>query len=73
MFLACQNCKNMAYKMVSTVCLRHRYNRDVHPDSKVHETNEGATWSRQDPGGPHAGHVDLAICAPLYDVCHCNG
>ena len=32
-----------------------------YPDSKVHETNMGPTWGRQDPGGPHVGHVNLAI------------
>ena len=31
------------------------------PDSKVHGANMGLTWGRQDPGGPHAGHMNLAI------------
>ena len=31
------------------------------PDSKVHGTNMGPTWGRQDPGGPHVDHVKLAI------------
>ena len=31
------------------------------PDSKVHGANMGPTWGRQDPGGPHVGHVNLAI------------
>ena len=32
------------------------------PDSKVHGANIGPTWGRQDPGGPHVGHVvNLAI------------
>ena len=31
------------------------------PDSKIHGTNVGPTWGRQDPGGPHAGHSNLAI------------
>ena len=31
------------------------------PDSKVHGANMGATWGRQDPGGPHVGHVNVAI------------
>ena len=33
----------------------------VDPDSKVHGTSMGSTWGRQDPGGPHVGHVNLAI------------
>ena len=33
----------------------------TNPDSKVHGANMGSTWGRQDPGGPHAGHVNLAI------------
>ena len=31
------------------------------PDSKVDGANMGSTWGRQNPGGPHVGHVDLAI------------
>ena len=31
------------------------------PDSKVHGANMGPTWGQQDPGGPHVGHVNLAI------------
>ena len=31
------------------------------PDSKVHGANVGPTWGRQDPGGPHVGHMNLAI------------
>ena len=33
----------------------------TYPDSKVHGTNMGPTWGRQDPGGPHVGHMNLAI------------
>ena len=31
------------------------------PDSKVHATNMGPIWGRQDPGGPHVGPMNLAI------------
>ena len=31
------------------------------PDNKVHGVNMGPTWGRQDPGGPHVGHMNLAI------------
>ena len=31
------------------------------PDSKVHGAHMGLTWGRQDPGGPHVGHVNLAL------------
>ena len=31
------------------------------PDSKVHGANMGPIWARQDPGGPHVGHMNLAI------------
>ena len=31
------------------------------PDSMIHESNVGLTWGRQDPGGPHVGHTNLAI------------
>ena len=30
-------------------------------ESKVHRANMGPTWGRQDPGGPHVGHLNLAI------------
>ena len=33
----------------------------AHPDSKVHGANLGPTCGRQDPGGPHVGHMNLAI------------
>ena len=32
-----------------------------YPDSKVHGAYMGPTWGRQDPGGPHVGHVNLVI------------
>ena len=38
------------------------------PDSKVHVANMGPTWGRQDPGGPHVGHMNLAIWDTLGDV-----
>ena len=33
----------------------------LYPDSKVHGANMGSIWGRQDPGGPHAGPVNVAI------------
>ena len=30
-------------------------------DSKIHEAHMGPTWGRQDPGGPHVGHMEIAI------------
>ena len=33
----------------------------INPDSKVHVAHMGPTWDRQDPDGPHVGHVNLAI------------
>ena len=29
-------------------------------ESKAYGANMGSTWGRQDPGGPHVGHVNLA-------------
>ena len=35
-------------------------------DNKDHVTNLGPIWGRQDPGGPHVGHMSFAIWdAPL--------
>ena len=31
------------------------------PDSKVHGTNMGPIWGRQDPGGPDVGPMNFAI------------
>ena len=31
------------------------------PDSKVHVANMWPIWGRQDPGGPHVGHMNFAI------------
>ena len=67
-------------------CLRHWNHRGrtyVRPrnhkiscnssDSKVHGANMGPTWGRQDLGGPHVDHVNLAIwvtlTARLWGVC----
>ena len=36
------------------------------PDSKVYGANMGPTWGRQDPGGPHVGHMDFAIWDTRY-------
>ena len=35
--------------------------RDI-PDSEVHGANMGPIWGRQDPGGPHVGPMNFAIC-----------
>ena len=32
-----------------------------YPDSKVHGTNMGPIWGRQDPGGPLVGPINFAI------------
>ena len=42
------------------------------PGSKVHGANMGPTWGRQDPGGPHVGHVDLAICNAIHFIKICT-
>ena len=31
------------------------------PDSKVHGSNMGPIWGRQDPGGPQVGPMNFAI------------
>ena len=42
------------------LCIRQLCLDDI-PDSKLHGANMGPTWGRQDPGGPHVGHVNLII------------
>ena len=34
--------------------------RNQYPDIKVHGANMGPIWGRQDRGGPHVGHMNLA-------------
>ena len=38
---------------------------EVYPNSKVHGANMGPTSGRQDPGGPDAGPMNLAIWVSL--------
>ena len=33
----------------------------INPESKVHETNMGPIWGRQDPGGSHVGPMNFAV------------
>ena len=33
-----------------------------YPNNKVHGANMGLIWGQQDPGGPHVGPMNLAIC-----------
>ena len=40
------------------------------PDSKVRGANMGPIWGRQDPGGPHVGHMDLAIWESVLTIYH---
>ena len=39
------------------------------PISKVQGANTGPTWGRQDPGGPHVVHMNLAIW-DIVDLIH---
>ena len=56
------------YGNVDISALRYGCN---YPDSKVHGTNMGPTWGRQDPDGPHGGPMNRIIwvwtcCAQYY-------
>ena len=47
---------------VSNVWITHlMYYILDYPDSKVHGSNVGPIWGRQDPGGPHDGPMNFAI------------
>ena len=43
---------------ISCICCQRRLKNS---DSKVHGANMGPTRGRQDPGGPHVGHMKIAI------------
>ena len=53
--------------MTEKICYKIIWNnvrssvRCTFPDSKVYGDNMGPTWCKQDPGGPHVGHVNFAI------------
>ena len=38
-----------------------RYQYHFDPDNKVHVANMGPIWGRQDPDGPHVGHMNFVI------------
>ena len=40
-------------------------NKEYSPYSKAHGANMGTTWGRQDPGGPHVGHMNLVTLCML--------
>ena len=40
-------------------------------ESKVHGANMGPIWGRQDPGGPHIGHMNLAMLGPTHQSSRC--
>ena len=41
-----------------------------HTDRKVHGANMGPIWGREDPGGPHVGPMNFAICAGIIYLSH---
>ena len=41
-----------------------------YPDSKVHGTNMGRIWGRQDPGGPHVVPMNFAVWVRLILTSH---
>ena len=47
--------------VIDTVCLVDLVTNFNYPDSKVHGDNMGPILGRQDPDGPHVGHMNLAI------------
>ena len=59
MTLKCGSCDYFLVKIQIPSPLQPR--ETTKPDSKVHGADMGPTWGRQDPGGPHVGHMNLAI------------
>ena len=50
---------------VAHLCPQTIHTSDISPDSKIYGANMGPTWGRQDPGGPHIGHMNFAIWVVL--------
>ena len=51
------------------------------PDCKIHGTNVGPTWGRQDPDGPHVGPMNFVLWGQyaaeldnslVFRRCSCN-
>ena len=40
----------------------------MYPDSKVHGAHTGPIWGRQEPGGPHVGHMIFAIWVYRFTI-----
>ena len=49
-----------------------RHGRHRFPDSKVHGGNMEPTCGRQGPGGPHVGHVNIAIWVVMFNQVECD-
>ena len=43
-----------------------------YPNSKVHGANMGPICGRQDPGGPHVGPMNFAICVNIWLIHSCG-
>ena len=41
-------------------------------DSKVHGANMGPIWGQQDPGGPHVGPMNFALCETVHVKQRCR-
>ena len=58
----------LRYRTIVGSPLSHCITKVAFPDSKIHGANVGPTWGRQDPGGPHVGHMNLAIWVALTET-----
>ena len=54
----------MAYQAHAIIPV-HNGHKNI-PDSKVHGANMGPIRGRQDPGGPHDGPINFAICVGSF-------
>ena len=53
---------NYVHVLLLTLVEKTENNYQLFPDSKVHGANMRPIWGRLDPGGPHVGPMNLAIC-----------
>ena len=62
-------CQNMFYQQLNHPYVKYYNSLELFsniPDSKVHGSNMGPIWGRQDPGGPHVGPMNFAIWEYSY-------
>ena len=60
--------RNSLWMNYTTSYIQAKFSQTYATESKVHVANMGPIWGRQVPGGPHVGHMNLAIWGKLNQI-----